>query len=1245
MESSLKHYLVTAILFLSVSATAGASFDGRPIETIEWNGVEIECVQNEILLQLNSSNDKSDFYDVISEKSLVVRREADRTGFMILTASDNDGFLDLLSYLNALEGVEYAEPNEIHRLSVMPNDPDFDEQWSYHNVGQSPPGGTPGADIGCPGGWEFTVGDSSVIVAVLDTGIPIEDGNLSHPDLDDASKFIRGPNYISAGPPVDDNGHGTHVIGTIAAETDNDIGIAGVAYGCRVMAIKAFNAEGYGATSNFRDGVMYAVDYGCKIVNYSAGSSSGSSTYENAIEYALAHGVTICAAAGNNYHGNVIYPARYSTTYENVIAVSSTDHNDEFSGFSNAGDAITVAAPGGHGGVFDENDIYSTFPNYRCYLTLSLQLPQMYSYLAGTSMACPHASAIAALVYSAVPSASPLQVREYIVDGAEDLGPVGWDYEYGHGRIDVYNTLLQFGALNIGHTPFADTRDTLNPYQLSFDVFSQADLETDSILLHYTYSTGPDWYHVEMDPDRLIGIFNSSIPPVLPGVIVNYYATAKTSTDAYDTTTIFSFEVIDYLFAVNSPFEDSVALIGDTVLYGPISVTNTGNYADSYQLSLSEGEAYSSIWDQSMSQQITETPVLEADASTPVWISVKMPHLDVGIGATTILQLQSSGDGTTADSLVLTTESLGQVLTLPFSEKFLDGSLNNQYWVQNLGAEISQAAINEPSPPYSLNLDGYPASADTVLSQFIDISGAGPLNLLYSFQMGGGGEIPDEGDNLYIDVLKSNWEWQTIGYHPGGGEPMIEFELMSVPLPAGSYHRFFRIRIRNTSTYGERDDWFIDDVSLQTSPQVDLTTVGPLSFVFGPDETGLTSLIVSNVGGSELIWDLEINHDFSVEGAFLDLLGHGQVEPAVRKYGLEFYATDFVKGNSDRLSGYDVVFNAGGPDAFGYYWMDSDELTGPQFDWTDILATGTLVTGLIDDSFVGPIPIGFAFPFYGEIYSSIYISSNGLVGFGPPDYYGSSATRPIPDFDPPGNFIAFLWFDLNPLDAVNPGGTIHYQSMGDRLVIQLTDMPQYMAASGEVFTGQVILYQNGSIRFQYKEFGSGFRLDNCTIGIENQDGTDGLEIVCNAAYLKDNLAVLISSSHPEWIAASQSAGIVDPSESDTIDLTVSSFGMPYGSYGAELVLHNNDGWSLEDSALSVLVDLTVSRGALAGDATGDSQCDIEDVILVLAYIFSGGQSPNPLYTGDANCSGSIDVDDVVFMIEYIFGGGVAPCAY
>ena len=243
------------------------------------------------------------------------------------------------------------------------------------------------AKINTPSAWTRATG-KGVRVGVVDTGV-----NMGHPDL--AENVKAGFDAISETEGVeDDNGHGTHVAGIIAA-LDNGFGVVGVAPEAHVYAVKSFDSKGKGMASDIIQGIAWCIDQGVRIINMSFGTVDSGKALELAISKAAESGILLVAASGNTGGQNtVLYPARDS----HVVAVAASTEDDKIAAFSSSGPEIDVTGPG--------TDIYSTYTGQR------------YKTLSGTSMACPHVTGVAALVFSVAPDLSARDVEEVICETA-----------------------------------------------------------------------------------------------------------------------------------------------------------------------------------------------------------------------------------------------------------------------------------------------------------------------------------------------------------------------------------------------------------------------------------------------------------------------------------------------------------------------------------------------------------------------------------------------------------------------------------------------------------------------------------------------------------------------------------------------------------------------------------------------------------------------------------------------------------
>lgn len=295
----------------------------------------------------------------------------------------------------------YIEPNIKFETDFVPSDLYWDLQWGPSKIE---------ADYA----WNTTIGDSSVLVAVIDTGI-----DWNHPDL--ASNYVTlGYDWVNDDlNPMDDNGHGTHCAGIIGAVLDNSVGMAGLAQ-VRIMAEKGLDEVGTGWESDLANAIGHAVDQGAVILNLSWGSYEESALIHDAVMYAHEVGVLVVASAGNDAVSQKQYPA----AFDEVVAVSATSQYDSRASWSNFGQWVEVAAPG--------VSIYSTILNGH------------YGYKSGTSMSAPHVAGVAALITSQFPNAGPDWVRFQLRNTTDDLGDSGFDQYYGYGRINARRALEEF---------------------------------------------------------------------------------------------------------------------------------------------------------------------------------------------------------------------------------------------------------------------------------------------------------------------------------------------------------------------------------------------------------------------------------------------------------------------------------------------------------------------------------------------------------------------------------------------------------------------------------------------------------------------------------------------------------------------------------------------------------------------------------------------------------------------------------
>jgi len=318
---------------------------------------------------------------------------------------------ELIDRLSHDPRVESVEPLAEVRAFFAPNDPLLKDQWHMERIGASR-------------AWDFATG-RGVTVAVVDTGIACETYGpyTKGSDLSD-TECVPGWNFVTKNEHAnDDQGHGTHVAGTIAQSTDNGIGGAGVAFHARLMPVKVLSESGSGTTADVADGIRWAAEHGAQVINLSLGGPRNSRVLQKAIDFAISHGSVVVAAAGNT-GGRVQFPG----ASDGVIGVSATDADDKIAKFSSRGDGVDIAAPG----VNVTQQTICKKGREKC---------EVYPAYNGTSMASPHVAGAAALVVS-LGVTDPSAVEEALRKGARvvDDSPAGQKL-YGAGVLQAANSV------------------------------------------------------------------------------------------------------------------------------------------------------------------------------------------------------------------------------------------------------------------------------------------------------------------------------------------------------------------------------------------------------------------------------------------------------------------------------------------------------------------------------------------------------------------------------------------------------------------------------------------------------------------------------------------------------------------------------------------------------------------------------------------------------------------------------------
>lgn len=463
--------------------------------------------------------------------------------------------------------VEYAEPNFIYTAEALPDESRFSELWGMYNTGQT--GGTPGADIHAGAAWDITTGSRDVVVAVIDTGI-----DYNHPDLapniwknpgetagnlidDDGNGYpddiygIDTFNHFSW--PFDDNGHGTHVAGTIGAVGNNGIGVAGVNWNVQIVTCKFLNAGGSGDTSGAVECLEYIRGLKVKGVNIVATSNSwGGGDYSQALYDAInaQRDILFIAAAGNDgadltTNGWNHYPSGYELP--NIISVAATDHNDNKAVFSNYGRrSVDISAPG--------VKILSTLPAQNKW-----NITGGYGLLSGTSMATPHVTGVAAQLKAQDPGRDWITIKNLLLAGGDNVSSM---YERtvtgkrlnANGSLSCNNRPV-FSALSLPTTITAGTPVTVSALSINCDLPVGPVVmrtSTGEVITLADDGTGADLAAGD-------GIFTGTWTPKGAKAILLFSSSAGQDTVEYP-----AFAIAGYTAntALSTPYSDSVPVSG-----------------------------------------------------------------------------------------------------------------------------------------------------------------------------------------------------------------------------------------------------------------------------------------------------------------------------------------------------------------------------------------------------------------------------------------------------------------------------------------------------------------------------------------------------------------------------------------------------------------------------------------------------------------------------------------------------------
>lgn len=414
------------------------------VASISWGQISFpDAVPGEYVVLLKSGVQKNQILNFSSQVNSSIVSYLPSQNLLVVKRASFESPASAIAALKQSSLVKLVEPNYIYRISKLSNDPMLEQTWGLRNIGQKDSKGSvgvAGVDVGAEQAWDITTGNPEMLVAVIDTGI-----DFTHPDLvanlwvNEAEKNgtegvdddnngvvddIHGFNAITGkGDANDDQGHGSHCAGTIGASGDNGIGVAGVNWNVKLMAVKFLDRNGSGNLANAVKAIDYATKMGAKVMSNSWGGGPFSQILFDSIQRSSDAGALFVAAAGNDNNNNDVrptYPSSMNTP--NMISVAAIDNKGARASFSSFGrKSVHLGAPG-------VNVVSTTGGDYKSF--------------SGTSMATPHVAGVAALVWGYEPNLTALEVKERLLKTVV-LAPSMKNRTQTGGIVNAYNALTK----------------------------------------------------------------------------------------------------------------------------------------------------------------------------------------------------------------------------------------------------------------------------------------------------------------------------------------------------------------------------------------------------------------------------------------------------------------------------------------------------------------------------------------------------------------------------------------------------------------------------------------------------------------------------------------------------------------------------------------------------------------------------------------------------------------------------------
>jgi len=949
------------------------------------------------------------------------------------------------------------------------------------------------------------------------------DGDVSESWLDPYTTHWPNPNDVG--------GHGTHTMGTICGRTASGDTI-GVAIDAQWIAAAAIDRGG-GIPRTVADAItsfQWAVDpdgnpntqdnpdaignsWG---VTTSHGYPPCDPTFWSVIDNCELAGSVVIFSAGNegDSPNTLRRPADRGTTPTNCFSVGAIDGrlaNMPIAGFSSRGPSNC----GPNGEQVTKPEVVAPGVGVR-----SSWLSNGYTNLDGTSMASPHITGAVAVMRQVNPDLDADAIKTILMQTAvqtpSDNIP-GEDNTFGWGIIDLYAACIAA--------------------QNGYGRVSGLVTDVDSIPIPLVQVTVVG--RTNHDETDTSGVFSIGLPA--------------------DTSYTFNFNRFGYV-----PVETTIALIpNDTVDVHIIMPLAPG------------GVIYGNVIDELTSAPIADATVEIADTPlSPVSTDQNGRYRFPSIpgGSTYIVQVRAIGHGMGRDSVfVVTGDSVELNFSLTGFESFEQtdaGWYGTGTWEWGQPTSGPGSAFNGTNV-WATNLNGnYNSNSDDMLySYFYSINQQlDTLTFYHWYEF----ENSYDGGNVSISTNDgANWALLTpVGDYPdnqvtgldnlpgytgsSGGWQQAVFPLI------GYQGQIVRLRFWvGTNSAIVRAGWYLDGIMLKRGiawidgdPDIGVSQ-NSLGIGLEPDDSTIMLLTISNTGPGILSFEVrDIASLVASGGRPGELTPHFAATSQTGKgseISLPSHSEGLMSNDDYGDPNPPITLDHGGPDNFGYTWLDSDEPNGPDFSWVDISTVGQPLYFSNNDN-DGPYSLGFSMPFYGSTFGSIWICSNGWLSFSSlsTSYYN----LPIPTPQAPNDLVAAFWDDLNP----ELGGSAYfYTNNSDTAIVSWLGVPH--SAGADSFTFQTILTGDGNITLQYQTMIGD--LTSSSVGIENSTGTIGLQVTYNHAYVNDSLAVLFRAPQ-DWMDVIPNAGLVTPGGDTEVSVLINATGLYPGEYFGFLNVLSND---------------------------------------------------------------------------------------